>query len=339
MRKNKTGSIINIRASPSSDVGDGIATNTRASPGSDDKTKHLNMVPMREVRISTWNIGTMTGRSAELSAILERRRINICCVQETKWKGAKSRQLGKGYKLYYMGKEASRNGVGVILDQHFSEKVIDINRISDRIISLKLALDRQPCLNIVSVYTPQVNCTEAEKQDFWEDLHSLMATIPATEQKFICGDLNGHVGKNRDEYDGCHGGFGFGKRNREGDTILDFATAHDLAIVNTYFKKKDEHLITFKSGNSKSQIDFFLVDRRYLKQIKDCKVIPGDPLTSQHRLLLAALKLRTPVKVKRPKIETIKWRELGTEKGENFIKSISTMLCEDSPQGGTPCSV
>lgn len=28
--------------------------------------------------------GTMTGRTAELNVILENRRINICCVQETK---------------------------------------------------------------------------------------------------------------------------------------------------------------------------------------------------------------------------------------------------------------
>ena len=44
-----------------------------------------------------------------------------------------------------------------------------------------------------------------------------------------------------------------------GDTILDFALAFDLIIANTCFKKREEHLITYKCGTSRSRIDFFLV--------------------------------------------------------------------------------
>ena len=40
--------------------------------------------------------------------------------------------------------------------------------------------------------------------------------------------------------------------------LLDFAVAFDLMIVNSLFKKKVDHLVTFRSGNSKTQIDFFL---------------------------------------------------------------------------------
>ncbi|KAL0818486.1 hypothetical protein ABMA28_008941 [Loxostege sticticalis] len=162
------------------------------------------MGPICQMRIATWNIGSMTGRSTELSAVLERRFIDVCCVQETKWKGAKSRQIGKGYKLVYNGITNTRNGVGIILSRHFSDKIVEINRISDRIISVKIALDRQPCLNIVSVYAPQVNCSEAEKTEFWEDLHALVIAIPSKEQKLICGDLNGHVGQKADDYKEFH---------------------------------------------------------------------------------------------------------------------------------------
>ncbi|XP_063540617.1 uncharacterized protein LOC134749556 [Cydia strobilella] len=146
----------NAKASPSSDGYYGYAANARASRRSDENADHRLAVPLFELRIATWNIGTMTGRSAELSAILERCRINLCCVQETKWKGAKSRQIGKGFKLIYNGIVNTKNGVGIVLDKHLSEIIVEINRISDRIMSAKIALEKQPCLNVLSVYAPQV---------------------------------------------------------------------------------------------------------------------------------------------------------------------------------------
>ncbi|KAL0811092.1 hypothetical protein ABMA28_010360 [Loxostege sticticalis] len=205
MRQNRSKETIRARASPISDgTSKDVTSNARASPPSDGKKKQQIMGPICQMRIATWNIGSMTGRSTELSAVLERRFIDVCCVQETKWKGAKSRQIGKGYKLVYNGITNTRNGVGIILSRHFSDKIVEINRISDRIISVKIALDRQPCLNIVSVYAPQVNCSEAEKTDIWEDLHALVTAIPSKEQKLICGDLNGHVGQRADDYKEFH---------------------------------------------------------------------------------------------------------------------------------------
>ena len=34
------------------------------------------------IRFATWNIGTMSGRSAEVVETLHRRKIDVCCVQE-----------------------------------------------------------------------------------------------------------------------------------------------------------------------------------------------------------------------------------------------------------------
>lgn len=45
---------------------------------------------------------------------------------------------------------------------------------------------------------------------------------------------------------------GFGTRNESGGEILEFAVAYDLAVANTYFKKRKEHLVTFKSGSNES---------------------------------------------------------------------------------------
>ena len=89
-----------------------------------------------------------------------------------------------------------------------------------------------------------------------------------------------------------HGGYGFGDRNEAGKSILDFALASDLVVANTMYKKREEHLITFKSGSVKSQINYFSVRKVDRLKCNDCKVIPEESLTSQYRILILDLCFR-----------------------------------------------
>jgi hypothetical protein len=72
--------------------------------------------------------------------------------------------------------------------------------------------------------------------------------VPISEKHFIGGDLNGHVGSTRVGFDGVHGDFGYGIWNQEGEGILNFVLAYDLIVVNTLFRKRVSHLVTFSSG-------------------------------------------------------------------------------------------
>ncbi|XP_070028994.1 uncharacterized protein [Nicotiana sylvestris] len=49
------------------------------------------------MRVGSWNIGTLTRKTVELAKILEKRRINIACVQETRWLGDKARDVDSAY--------------------------------------------------------------------------------------------------------------------------------------------------------------------------------------------------------------------------------------------------
>ena len=42
--------------------------------------------------------------------------------------------------------------------------------------------------------------------------------------------------------------YGAGTRNKEGSMVVDFAKRINLAIVNTYFKKKNEQRVTIKAA-------------------------------------------------------------------------------------------
>lgn len=64
-------------------------------------------------------------------------------------------------------------------------------------------------------------------------------------------------GKKGDGYNMIRRGFDYGERNNGGVSMLDFAVAYDLAIVNSYFKKWKEHLVNLKSDNPKTRLISF----------------------------------------------------------------------------------
>ena len=77
------------------------------------------------------------------------------------------------------------------------------------------------------------------------------------QRLLICGDLNGHVGFEIDGFEGVHDGFGFGKRNVEGEMILEFADALNLSVLNMWFKK-ERRLFTYESGECRTVVDYIL---------------------------------------------------------------------------------
>lgn len=94
-----------------------------------------------------------------------------------------------------------------------------------------------------------------------------------------------------------YGGFGFGVRNGEGAALLDFARAFKQVVVNLIFIKKEDHLITYRSTKSKTQIDFLLLRKGNRVLSKDCKVIPCEHLSTQHRLLVMDLSIKKRNKI------------------------------------------
>ena len=85
----------------------------------------------------------------------------------------------------------------------------------------------------------------------------------------------------------------------EGERILEYALAYDLFLGNTCFKKRDSHLITYRSGNTATQIDFMLFRKSLRKLVMDVKVIPGEEVALQHQLLVCDMMIDMPPQIKR----------------------------------------
>nr|GEW09995.1 craniofacial development protein 2-like [Tanacetum cinerariifolium] len=139
---------------------------------------------------------------------------------------------------------------------------------------------------------PQVGLSDVEKKRFWDALDDLVKECPPNERLIIGGDLNGHIGSAADEYTGVHGGYGFGARNEEGCAILEFATAHDLVVANSFFKKSDTYLITFQIRGHSTQIDYLMAFLGCVLPLTAfwCCVFPKDCVLSSLRLISRSLR-------------------------------------------------
>ena len=199
------------------------------------------------VGADTLNMGAMTVRGRELAYLMEQRNVDILCLQETKWKGRKAKNIGGGCKLFYNRANGRRNDIEIVMMKELAKSVLEVKRVSDRLMTMKLKV-KWSILNILSTYAPQVNNNMEEKNDFWEDLDGLIENVSKQERIVLGADFYGHVGKRNIGDEEIMGRYGAGTRNKEGSMVVDFAKRMNLAIINIYFKNKDEHRVTYKSG-------------------------------------------------------------------------------------------
>ena len=182
-------------------------------------------------------------------------------------------------------------------------------------------------VNIVSAYASQVNNSMEEKNDFWEDLDGLIESVSKEERIVPGADLNGHVGEGNIGDEEIMKRPGAGTRNKEESMIVDFGKRIDLAIVNTYFKKKDEHKVTYKRGGKSAQVNYVMCGSRNLKKMCDCKVILNECVAKQHRMVVCKMALmvkkKKAEKVK-PKIQWWKLKEISCQ--EVFRQEVTRIL-------------
>ena len=125
------------------------------------------------MRVGTWNVGSMNGRGTEVCEELRKRWIDVCCLQEVRWRGQGARFMGmKGrrYKLWWSGNSDGTGYVRVLVKEELSEKIVEVRRKSDRVMTVVMAFEEE--VRIICVYGPQSGRTSAEKERFYDDLRN-----------------------------------------------------------------------------------------------------------------------------------------------------------------------
>ena len=120
-------------------------------------------------------------------------------------------------------------------------------------------------------------------------------------------------------------GYGAGTKNKEGSMVVDFGKWMDLAIVNTYFKKKHERRVTYRSGGKNTKVVMYR--RRNLKEMCNCKVILNECVAKQPRMVVCKMALM----VKKKKAEKVKlkiqwWKLKETSCQKAFRQEVTRIL-------------
>jgi endonuclease/exonuclease/phosphatase family metal-dependent hydrolase len=249
-------------------------------------------------RIACWNITSWTKRDQEVIQELDRHRIDICGIAETKKKGKGSARYNN-YILIYSGKcrsERAHSGVGILLNEKYEHTIKDdIDYVSDRILRVTLSINNTS-VHLISIYAPDICKPREETEEFYNKLQDTIEHLPSSDKVIILGDFNARIGKH--EIQGIKQRFNEDVLNENGVQLIDFCSRNEMRINNTFYPHKEQHKYTFiNTRNQKSTIDYIITNRQiHPSQISDVRALTSANVGTDHHLILCKLKMAKPPK-------------------------------------------
>lgn len=290
-------------------VGDAPAAanaNTRSTttrPRRHRANRHSILDTHCETRVACWNVRTLSTEQQQhlLADDLSVHNIDVAVISESRLTETGSMTLRgthKSYQLYFSGGTTKDRGVAVAISQQYANSVTDIKTIDDRLMTVRMK-HLFGHLTVVAAYAPTDASTAADKKDFYDRLYATTSQIDQHDWLIVAGDLNADVGTDNYGWENTMGRYGRGTRNDNGERLLEYCAFNNLRLTNTCFRHKYIHDYTFYSNDhrTKKLIDHVMVRRRMASSVMDSRVYRTTALSSDHKLVVARirLKLRAPV--------------------------------------------
>ena len=159
------------------------------------------------IQIATFNVRTLNriGQLPELTASAVEHKIDITCIQEHRYthtEDIKYHETGNGWMLVTVSAwknsvNASVGGVGMLIGPRALKTLNSIERIQPRMMAA--TFNGNPKATVISCYSPTNVSEETELVSFYEELSSLVRSIPKHNLLVIGGDMNAQIGKNRNK--------------------------------------------------------------------------------------------------------------------------------------------
>ena len=131
-------------------------------------------------------------------------------------------------------------------------KLTEIPRpISDRITTMRLPLNTDNFVTIISAYAPTMTNPDENKEAFYNQLASVLSCIYRTDKLLLIGDFNARIGRDNAKWPLVMGKHGIGKCNSNGELLLALCSELELIVTNTTFKQKDEQKTTWLHPRSR----------------------------------------------------------------------------------------
>ena len=240
------------------------------------------------MNIGTWNVQGIATKSEEVYKEIERSNMDIIALTETKRKGKGTEERNQ-YIYIYSGvpkEERASSGVILAIKKQFKKQIKSWEQINSRILQLEIEIKGHNLI-IIAVYSPNDDASDDKKQDFYDELTTLLEKVTDRKEVIILGDLNGRVGSRIN--DPVVGQYGENAVNNNGERLIEMCHQYALKVTNSWFKHKNIHRYTWiqPTRGLKSIIDYVIVKQKTKLKVTDVRVKRGYVCGSDHFLLMA----------------------------------------------------
>ena len=256
------------------------------------------------LQITTFNVRTLNriGQLPELIASTVEHKIDIICIQEhrcTHTEDIKYHETGNGWSLLTISAwnnsvNAAVGGVGLLIGPRALKTLNSIEKIQPRMMAA--AFNGNPRATIISCYSPTNVSEETKLITFYDELSSLVRSVPKHNMLVIVGDMNAQMGKNGNNKFSLHN-----TSNRNGQHLTDFMIENRLTCLNTNYQKREGKQWTYTyAHNTKAQIDYVLINKKWKNSAMNCEAYSSvESVSTDHRIVRTKIRLSLRKNAKR----------------------------------------
>ena len=247
------------------------------------------------IQIATFNVRTLNriGQLPELTVSAVEHKIDIICIQEHRYmhtEDIKYHETDNGWTLATVSAwknsvNATVGGVGMLIGPKALKTDNSIERTQPRMMAA--TFNGNPRATIIC-YSPINVCEETELVAFYYELSSRVRSIPRHNVLVIGGDMNAQIGKNGNNKYSLHN-----MSNRNEQYLTDFMIENRLTCLNTNYQKREWTLWTYTYvNNSKAQIDYIFIKKKWKNSAMDCEAYSSfEGVSSDHQIVTAKIRL------------------------------------------------
>ena len=240
------------------------------------------------IRIATFNVRTLNkiGQLPELTSSAIEHNIDIICILEhiyTYSEDIKYQDSGNGWTLAIASTrknsvKATIGGVGMLIGPWALKSLNSIQKIQPRMIVATFNV--KPSATIISCYSPTNVSEETDLIAFYDELSSLVHSIP--KHKVLV------IGKNWNHKFSLQN-----SSNRNGQHLTKFTIENRLTCLNTIFQKRERKLWTDTyPNNTKVLIDYVLTNKKWNNSALNCEAYSSfEGVSTDHWIVTAKIRL------------------------------------------------
>ena len=233
--------------------------------------------------------------------------LDLCAIQETHDPETENLLDNNNYVIYTTNEDKNRyHGVGIIARKNLNPV---FNRISNRICTATVNLKDKTKVLFISAYAHTQATTRHDptlRDKFYQDLRNVVSSQKSNTLIITAGDFNAKTGEGHKNFPENIGKFGKGNTNENGEALLEFSEENNLFITNTKFRHKMCNRTTwtapfrnFKMSDGRerknpvrNQIDYILVNKPFLRFVKNSRSYGGINTETDHKLVKMILHLQ-----------------------------------------------